>query len=239
MSVSFHSQCSYLLPLDCGVPQGSVLGPLSFVLYLSDVTPRVQAHNLSIHLYADDVLIYGTCNIRLKYRFFLSCFSICLDEVISWFSSLRLLLNEEKTKFLWCASRHRKSLIPEDSIRVGSIFVAPSNSVRCLGVHFDNHLSFNVHISCCVSSCFAVLRQVRSIRRCLDHSTLTSVVSSLVISRLEYCMSLLYGLPNVQHKRLQSVLNACARVIFFTSRFSSISPLLRKLHFLPIDKMIE
>ena len=208
------------------------------MLYVSDVIHLVQAHNLSIHIYADDVQIYGSCD-QTETSVLSSRMSSCLDDVISWFSSHRLLLNEEKTQFLWCSSKQRRSYIPDEPIRVGSSLVVPSRSVCCLGVHLDNHLSFTVHISRLVSSSFAILRQIRSIRRSLNRSLLVSIVSSLVISKIDYCISLLYGLPNVQQKRLQSVLNACARIIFFSSRFSSVSPMLQALKFLPIKNMID
>jgi len=117
--------------------------------------------------------------------------------------------------------------------------IAPSISVRVLGVNIDSHLSFEVHISRCVSSCFSALRQIRSIRRSLSRPLVASVINSLVFPRLDYCVSVLHGVSKTQLRRLQSVINASARLVFSSSRFSPVSPYLRALRFLPIQARIE
>ena len=71
---------------------------LTSALYVSDIINQVQAHNLSVHLFADDVQIYGSSN-QAETSLFSTRLSFCLDEVISWFSSHRLLLNEDKLSF--------------------------------------------------------------------------------------------------------------------------------------------
>jgi len=90
-----------------------------------------------------------------------------------------------------------------------------------------------------VSACFAVLRQLRSIRRSVSRSVFQSLVVSLVLSRLDYGNATLAGIPSYQLKRLQSVLNSAARLIFSSSRFDHISPLLRRLHWLKAPQRIE
>ena len=117
--------------------------------------------------------------------------------------------------------------------------MSPAASVRVLGVHFDPHLSFDVHISRCLSSCFSALRQIRSVKRSLSRPILISVVRSLVISRLDYCISVLSGVTKRQLQRLQSVLNASARLFFSSTRFSHVSQHLKVLQFLPVKYRIE
>jgi len=95
------------------------------------------------------------------------------------------------------------------------------------------------HISRTVSNCFAVLRQIRSIRRSLTRPVLQSLVVSLVMPRLDYGNATLAGLPDNQLSRLQSVLNAAARLVFSTRKHEPVSPLLRDLHWLPVPQGIE
>ena len=89
----------------------------------------------------------------------------------------------------------------------------PSTSVRDLGIHIDSDVRMRSHVSRTVSGCFAVLRQLRSIRHSVSDSVFHSLVVSLVMPRLDYGNATLDGLPSSQLRRLQSVLNAAARVI--------------------------
>ena len=90
-------------------------------------------------------------------------------------------------------------------------------------------------ISRTASICFAVLRQIRSIRR----SVTRPVLLSLVLTRLDYGSATLAGLPAKQLDRLQSVLNAAARLVFSARKYDNITPLLRELHWLRVPERIQ
>jgi hypothetical protein len=90
-----------------------------------------------------------------------------------------------------------------------------------------------------VAKCFAVLRQLRSIRRSVPDEVFQSLVVSLVLSHLDYGNATLAGLPANQHRRLQSVMNAAARLIYRRRRSDHVSPLLRDLHWLKSPERIN
>ena len=131
---------------------------------------------------------------------------------------------------LWCASSRRQYQISDNPLRVGSDLVQPVRSVRNLGIHLDSDLSMNTHITRTVSCWFGVLRQICSISRSISQPVVQSLIVPLVISRLDYGSVTLASLPACQLDRLQSVLNAAARLINRSRKFDQVTPLLNDLH---------
>jgi len=123
---------------------------------------------------------------------------MCIDDAALWMRSNRLQLNTAKTEVLWCASSRRQHQIPQVPVRIGDDLVLPATSVRDLGIHLDADATMSCHVAKTVSSCFSVLRQLRSIRRSVTRAVLQSLVVSLVLARLDYGNASLAGLPNTQ-----------------------------------------
>jgi len=115
--------------------------------------------------------------------------------------------------------------------------VSPSATVRDLGVFIDQDLTMKTHVQQTASRCFATLRQLRSIRHCIPTSVFNSLVSALVLNRLD-CNSLLIDLPITHIQRLQSVQNAAARLIFNLRRCHHITDALIGLHWLCVPERI-
>jgi len=153
--------------------------------------------------------------------------------------SSRLQLNTAKTEILWCSTNRRQNHLPSAAVRVGENKVLPSTTVRDLGVLIDSNVAMRSCVAYTVSGCFAVLRQFRSIRHSVSDSVFHSLVVSLVMPRLDYCNATLAGLPASQLSRLQSVLNAAARLKHRSSRYEHVTPLLRNLHWLQSPERID
>ena len=102
--------------------------------------------------------------------------------------------------------------------------------MRNLGVYFDAVLSMRRHVDIISGRCFASLHQLRGIRRYVTAPVLRSLVTSLILTRLDYCNSALFGLPAVRFARLQSVQNAAARLVFNLRRTDHITDALICLH---------
>ena len=115
-----------------------------------------------------------------------------------------------------------------------------SSSVRDLGVTLDSSLTFTEHISNLTRSFYFQLRRLRAIRKSVSSSTFTSVVHAFVCSRIDYCNSLLVGLPKVRLSLLQPVKNSAARLIARLPRLSHISTFMtEQLHWLPLSVRIH
>ena len=127
-----------------------------------------------------------------------------------WMRSNRLQLNTAKTEVLWSTSSRRLHLLPVSPIRVGTDQVMPVSVVRKLDIYTDADVSMRSHVSKTVAACFAILRQLRSIRRSVPRSDL----QSLVLQRLDYGNATVAGMPSYLTKRMQSVLNSATRLCF-------------------------
>jgi len=103
---------------------------------------------------------------------------------------------------------------------VGTAIIAPSCVVRDLGIYLDSNLSMTTHISKTVSNCFAAMRLIRSVRRSVSKAVSLSLVTALVLSRVDYGNATLAGLPARQLCQLQSVLHAAARIVFRARKFA-------------------
>jgi len=108
----------------------------------------------------------------------------------------------------------------------------PSAFVRDLGIYIDADVPMRTHVMNTVSSRFAILRHLRSIRRSVSKPVMQSLVVPLVLTRLDYGNVTLAGLANQSLVKLQSVLNAAARLIFLSRKFDHVTPLRRELHLL-------
>lgn len=106
--------------------------------------------------------------------------------------------------------------------------------VKSLGVCFDEHMVFDGYVADKCKSSFYHLRNLSKIRKYLTTETAAIVVHAFVTSKLDYCNSLLFGLPKYQMKRLQNVQNAAARIVCRIGKYEHITPVLVDLHWLQV-----
>ena len=238
MYVYFNGSASSVTSIACGLPQGSVLGPLFFLLYTAPLLPLIEKHGFKVHAYADDLQIYDHVH-STSAAALVARFSDCVDAVKSWMASNRLRLNPSKTEMIWLGSTGQLRNCPMSALLISGVWITPSSKVRNLGVIIDDALTMSAHVNKLVSTCFFHLRQLRMVRRSLDADAAHALVRALIHSRLDYCNGVLAGLPLYMFKRLQSVLNAAARLVLVLPGRQSVSvPMRDRLHWLGFPQRV-
>ena len=159
----------------------------------------------------------------------------CIGDINRWMTSNLLKLNTDKTDFILLGTRQQLGKTSLKEIDISGVRVPVSTTVMCLGVLIDSELMFAAHIRRLTGRCFHQFRQLLSIRRTLKTEAGKTLVHALVITRVDYCNSIIGSTSAVHLRSLQSVLNAAARLIVKRRKYDHITDSLRdELHWLPI-----
>ena len=152
----------------------------------------------------------------------------------------KLKLNPDKTEFILIGSqRNCNQLLPHFPISILGNQVSPAQSVRNLGVVFDSNFNFSNHVSQVIKSTRVQTRDLYRIRPLLDMNTSVLLANALVSSRLDYCNLLFLSLTDFELGRLQLVQNSLCRIVTCSSKFSHITPQIKKLHWLPVRHRVK
>jgi len=174
------------------MPQGSVLGPLLFALYIAPVSNVILAHGFSYHKYADNTHLYMAVQPGAHTTF--EALSVCVNDVARWFLENGLLLNPDKTEaVLFGTSPQRKKIPTVGGIDVTWAVVPFRDTVKLLGVTLNSALSMDRHVTEVVRSCSYHTRALRHIRSLLTLYVAKSVGHSIVSSGLDYANALLHS----------------------------------------------
>ena len=151
--------------------------------------------------------------------------------------SNRLKLNSNKSEIILFTTRRRSHQCPSAPVRLGNDWILPSSSVRHLGVFLDlTRLRLDHALSC---RPYNSTQQLGSVAAYLPSFATRTLVTSLVFSKLDYCNSVMVGISKTLTRRLQSVVNADARLVMRKHKYDHITPILSELHWLGIERRIE
>ena len=154
----------------------------------------------------------------------------------------QLTLNDDETEallFPFSSSLKPSTVSLPDSITLRSHNILFTDSARNLGFILDSKLLTKKHVTKICQTAYFELKRISSIPRFLTEDATKTLVTSYILSRLDYCNCLIMGTPNCVIQPLQKILNFAARLVLFTPRYHHSTPLLEKLHWLPISERIK
>lgn len=224
------------LEVGVGVPQGSVIGPLLFILYITDVQGVLRDYKYNF--YADDLQIYLHC---YPWDIIAAIQRINLDieRLVDWTRSNKLILNTAKTQsIIFGTARYLNSLdlgtIPK--IAVSDVLVQYSEQVKYLRVILTPTLSWDANVTRTVGMVHRILYQLKLCRRLLSADLRRRLVTSLVLPLIDYCSVAQTDITFLCNQRLQRALNAGVRFIFDLRTDEHITPYFEQLDWLRVDK---
>ena len=186
--VSLSNHCSAFTHVHSGVPQGSVLGPLLFIMYTKPLSAIIDSHSIIHHSFADDLQLQMSAPPD-RMSELLHSMQSCISDVKAWATANVLKLNDNKTELMLVTSNRSKHLhsLPT-SITIGNAQIPFKTSVKNLGFTLDCHLTMKAHVSNIARTCYFELRRLASIRRFLT-STATATLYMLLYLLL-FCQEL-------------------------------------------------
>uniref|UniRef100_A0A8C6Q5K8 Reverse transcriptase domain-containing protein n=1 Tax=Nothobranchius furzeri TaxID=105023 RepID=A0A8C6Q5K8_NOTFU len=225
--VSLDSCSSRVHGITCGVPQGSILGPVLFNLYMLPLGGVIRRQGVNFHIYADDTQLY--ISVSPDDSRSMDALFNCILDIQSWMAENFLQLNQDKTEVLVIGPEaQREKLLP----KLQSLSFNPSEQVKKLGVIFDSELTFIPHIKNITKIGFYHLKNIARVRPILSRANTQMLMDAFITSMIDYRTALLSGLPKKSISGLQLLQNSAARVLMKTRRREHITPVF--LHWLPV-----
>ena len=204
-------------PMRCGVPQGSVLGPILFTIYTTSLSSLFRSHNMNYQLYSEDSQTYVIFKPTAVQHI-----ETCLASVRKWICHTSLKLNDKKTEMLFISTKQMATKLNCHTLLNGEHEVTPATVVRNIGVIMDTHTSVEAHVNNVSRAAYYHLYNIGRIRCYLSQSAVEQLVHAFITSKLDYCNALC-GLPSVLTQKLQRIQNAAARIVTRTRRSTTLS----------------
>ncbi len=233
-SVNIGGTISKVLSVNTGVPQGSILGPLLFIVYTSDL-PFCIAPNCNLFMYADDsTLTCSSSNINIIE----SSLNTALTSFHNWCVRNKLALNATKTKCMLIGTRQKISNVNLNVCIAGSR-IENVKSYKCLGVIIDEALSWGPHVEYVRKHVVSKIGILSRIRDCVPQHSLHTLFVSLVMPTLEYCCTVWGGRYISHDNMLNKCLKRAARIILKCTFLTPSEDMFARLNWAPFSKRVK
>lgn len=236
-NVKFRNSISKKLQTIHGVPQGTVLGPILFNLYINDIVKYVK--HCKISMFADDTMIYIAGD-DLPTMF--NSMNYDLSVISKWLGDNSLSLNVGKSKYMLIGNKFKLSTYnlsyPNLSIEIMGNRLDKVKEIKYLGVIIDENLNFKSHFKYIMNKMSKKVYFLRRISNCLNMSTKVLLYKSLISPHIDFCSTVLFNLNQNEIQTLQVIQNKAMRIILKCNKYTPINIMLEVLHFMSVKQRI-
>ena len=198
-----------------------------FTMYIKPLSAIIDSHSIIHHSFADDLQLQMSAPPD-RISELLHSMQSCICDVIAWATANMPKLNDNKAGLMLVTSKVTKHLHNlTTSITIGNAQIPFKQSEKNLGLTLDCHHTMNAHVSNIARTCYFEMRRLAFIRRFMTITATVSLASAFVLSRIEYCNSLLFGSTHDVTSHFQRIQNYAARVILRLPKSSSITTTLK------------
>ena len=236
--VRIENTLSESLNVDFGVPQGSVLGPVLFNIYIQSLFRIIQKNGFSTSGYADDNNAYESFALNFQFELISQKLPDLMTQIRDWMNRHFLKINPDKTEIIVFLPSNSADIPTINGTFIDGNCIRFSNVVKNLGFRLDRFLTMEPHVDAIVSHCYKLISDVARNRKLLSDSDTESLMHAIVSSRIDYCNSLFYGVRKDVIYKLQKIQNAAARLITKRRKRESVKDALIKLHWLRVEERI-
>ena len=184
-----------------------MLGPVLFSAFVAPLADVIDSFHISHHQYGDDTNLYHSFSASDQ-QSCLETVSECLNSVNNWFLTNGLLVNPGKSDSIFIGTTVQTRKVDSSGVKMGGSKIPLSDKIKSFGVVFDQRLTFENHVKAVCRTCNFHIKSLRVLRPSLDTGTAEIIGRSIIMSRLDYCNSLLAFTSKQNIHRLQMVQNS-------------------------------
>ena len=236
--VRIGGEFSKIMEVLFGAPQGSVLGPPLFNIYVRGQPLVFKACSFSSCSFADDSNGSKKFSLQFQFNVLKNDIPNVMAEISHWMNIMFLKINPDKTEIILFHPWSLQGSVIIKGTFVGEQCIRFSTEVKNVGVWLDEQLNLKKHVNKIVSHCYKLLKDIGRVRNVISDKHTEMLVHAVTSSRIDYCNSLFFNMPKENLFKLQKVQNAAARLVRRKGKRESITSTLAGLHWLNVDSRI-